>query len=198
MSYCLNCFKESKGKKYCLDCYKKYKSAIDDKKELIILNDDNSQFKKFHLPSNNPQNVEPRYPKAKIYTCKNGNKVRSKAELIISNYLSEHRIKHSYEKALEINDINAKYIFPDFYIPILITDKGNIIENVYIEHVGGPRSRNEESQKDYYNSMGFKCRYYQNMNVTVICTYEKDIYDIDESLKNKLNKIDEHTINYYK
>ena len=195
MSYCINCFKESKDKLYCLDCYKKYKSAIDTKNEKIVLNDDNSQFKKFHLPSNNPQNVEPRYPKAKIYTCKNGNKVRSKAEMIISNYLSEHRIKHAYEKALKINNVERPYIFPDFYIPVLITDKGTIIENVYIEHLGGPRSHKEEAQKDYYNSMSFKCLYYQNMNLTIICTYEEDTYNIDKLLKTKLNNLKENKVN---
>ena len=196
MSYCINCFKDSKGKEYCLDCYKKYKSAIELKNEVIILNDDNSQFKKFHLPSNNPQNVEPKYPKAKIYTCKNGIKVRSKAEMIISNYLSEHRIKHSYEKALEINDVSTKYIFPDFYIPVLITDKGNIIENVYIEHVGGPRSHKEHAQRGYYVSMGTKCDYYNSLNLTVLCTYEKDIYDIENNLKDKLNKLEKNKVNY--
>lgn len=198
MSYCINCSKESKGKEYCLDCYKKYKSAIDTKNEVIILNDDNSQFKKFHLPSKNPENVKASHQGARKYTCKNGNKVRSKAELIISNYLSEHRIKHSYEKALKIDALETQYIFPDFFIPVLITDKGNIIENVYIEHVGGPRSHNEEAQKDYYNSMGFKCLYYQNMNLTVICTYEEDTYNIEKCLKDKLNKLKVNEINHFK
>ena len=195
MSYCLNCSKESKGKEYCLDCYRKYKSAIDAKNEIIILNDDNKQFKKFHLASDNPQNVEPKYPKAKIYTCKNGNKVRSKAELIISNYLSEHRIKHAYEKAVEINDISIPYIFPDFYIPVLITDKGKIIENVYIEHVGGPRSHKEEAQQGYYVKLGIKCDYYKNLNLTVLCTYEEDTYNIDKLLKTKLNNLKENKVN---
>lgn len=196
MSYCINCFKDSKGKEYCLNCYKKYKSAIELKNEFIFLNDDNSQFNKFHLPSNNPQNIEPKYPKAKIYTCKNGIKVRSKAELIISNYLSEHRIRHAYEKAIEINDISTPYIFPDFYIPVLITDKGTIIENVYIEHVGGPRSHKEVAQQGYYVKMGTKCDYYKALNLTVLCTYEKDIYDIENNLKEKLNKLEKNTVNY--
>lgn len=197
MSYCINCSKESKGKEYCLDCYKKYKSAIDAKNEIIILNDNNKQFKKFHLPSNNPQNAKVSYPRARVYTCKNGNKVRSQAEMMISDYLTEHRIKHAYEKALKIDDINTPYIFPDFYIPVLITDNGKIIENVYIEHLGGPKSRKEEDIKKYYNQMNFKCMHYQNMNITVICTEAKDTHNMEKSLKDKLNNLEVNKINHY-
>jgi hypothetical protein len=196
MSYCINCFKDSKGKEYCLDCYKKYKSAIDTKNEVIILNDDNSQFKKFHLPARNPKNVKASRQSKREIECLNGNKVRSKSEKIISDFLTLRRIKHSYEKALEIDTLEKQYIFPDFFIPVLITDNGKIIENVYIEHFGGPKSHKQEDIVSYYNKVSFKMQHYQNMNLTVLCTNEKDTKNLNKILKDMINKIQENEVNH--
>lgn len=64
----------------------------------------------------------------RIYSTTNGDKVRSKSEVIIANLLAQHGIKYQYEKKLEYEA--GKWIEPDFTI-ILPTGK-----EVYWEHLG--------------------------------------------------------------
>jgi len=190
MSKCYNCYKESFGKPYCYDCYKKYKSTIDNAYYEI------SDIRVLNLPTKNPHNVRASHQSNRKYTCKNGNKVRSKSEQIISNFLTDNYISHSYEKALKIDDISTQYIFPDFYIPALINKDEKIIENIYIEHLGGPGTKNPQKVREYIESLNFKLRHYEAMNLTVLCTTEDDMLNSEKNLSDKLFNIKEHKINY--
>ncbi|PBQ34570.1 DNA helicase UvrD [Sphingobacteriaceae bacterium] len=59
----------------------------------------------------------------KYYTTLNGDKVRSKSEQSIADWLYRHSIKYEYEPLLNVKDFDFR---PDFYIPDA---------NLYIEHI---------------------------------------------------------------
>lgn len=59
----------------------------------------------------------------RYYTTLNGNKVRSKSEQYIADWLYRHSIPYQYEPLLNVKDFD---FHPDFYIPDA---------NLYIEHV---------------------------------------------------------------
>jgi len=59
----------------------------------------------------------------RFYTTLNGNKVRSKSEQYIADWLYRHSIPYQYEPTLNVKDFE---FHPDFYIPDA---------NLYIEHV---------------------------------------------------------------
>jgi ATP-dependent DNA helicase RecQ len=65
---------------------------------------------------------------ARIYTTADGNKVRSKSEVIICNLLAQHNVNYVYEQKLYYGENN--WIEPDFTIT---TAKGKVF---YWEHVG--------------------------------------------------------------
>jgi ATP-dependent DNA helicase RecQ len=64
----------------------------------------------------------------RIYATVNGDKVRSKSEVIIANLLAANKIKYIYEKELKYS--NGKWILPDFTI---IKADGS---EIYWEHLG--------------------------------------------------------------
>lgn len=64
----------------------------------------------------------------RIYSTLNGDRVRSKSEVIIANLLAQHGIKYEYEKKLEY--IVGKWIEPDFTINLPTG------EEIYWEHLG--------------------------------------------------------------
>lgn len=75
----------------------------------------------------------------KYYTTLNGDKVRSKSEQYIADWLYRHSIPYEYEPLLNIKDFNFR---PDFFIPDA---------NLYIEHVSNisypTRDKEEQFQK---------------------------------------------------
>ena len=97
ISYCENRINLLRLKRYILDFYvdKIESDGIDD-----------SEFR----------------PEGKIYTTLAGDKVRSKSERFIADWLYRHNIEYQYEPKLEV-DFEFR---PDFYIPQA---------NLYIEHV---------------------------------------------------------------
>lgn len=72
----------------------------------------------------------------KFYTTLNGDKVRSKSEQYIADWLYRHSIKYEYEPLLNVKDFDFR---PDFYIPAA---------NLYIEHVSDKSypTKNKEEQ----------------------------------------------------
>ena len=149
---CLICGTPSNGKHFCLDCYHKYKDrAIDIRitkcKDVEILDQyGNQKFK-----------------------CKDGRKVRSKSEKIISDFLFDHTIRTIYEKTVYYypNDETVIELHPDFYL----TDY-----DFYIEHNGLSHYKYKENKaktEEMYKSLGYK----------IIITTEEDLGDIDAKLK---------------
>lgn len=169
-SKCIACGKKVEpGYFFCTDCYKKYAN-----KELLV--------KITHCKEVNilDDSYEGRY------TCKDGHVVKSKAEIIIDNYLFEHMIPHAYEKALPIDGDSEHDLHPDFCLPNF-KNKGH---DVYIEYWG----YNENNIK-YTESKKYKIKVYKERKVTLISLEDKDISDIEASLGRKLEFYKEAEIN---
>lgn len=167
---CIKCGNISNGKRLCYKCYKE---EIENKSIFDLSGKDKFNSKKFK--------------------CKNGILVRSKSEMIISNFLTDKGITHYYEKELsftifdEYDNKRNIHLRPDFYIPELkINNK--IIKNIYIEHWG------IENNEEYKWRKIYKIMIYKQAKYTLICTTEDDIYDIYSSLSKKLLKIDQYQI----
>ena len=131
----------------------------------------------------------------KKYMCKNGIIARSKSERSISDFLTDNNIEHYYEKAIsftiydENNNPNNITLRPDFYIPKIICNN-TIIKNVFIEHWG------VENNKEYDFKKDVKIDIYRQADLTIICTYEKDIDNPHIALNKKLQNIKVGEINY--
>jgi len=106
----------------------------------------------------------------KYYTTLNGDKVRSKSEQSIADWLYRHSIPYEYEPLLNISDFEFR---PDFYIPDA---------NMYIEHISDKSysTRNKEEQ-------------FSKGNLLLVKTYEYMMNDssllnhtLDSIIKNRL------------
>ncbi len=164
-SGCIICGKPSNNKPYCLTCYKKTR------KKSITSFDQNG----------------------KKYKCKNGIYVRSKSERTISDFLTDHNIPHEYEKPISIDSKKEHDIHPDFYIPGIITYKGTVIRDIYLEHWG--YDINSKNYYEYKKQNEYKANIYKKMGLTVVYTTEKDMINPEESLKKKLLNIKINHIN---
>ncbi len=106
----------------------------------------------------------------KYYTTLSGDKVRSKSEQSIADWLYRHSIAYEYEPLLNVKDWDFQ---PDFYI----SDA-----NLYLEHV---------SEKSY--SMKNKEEQFQKGNLLLVKTFESMMADsalfnhtLDQIVKNRL------------
>jgi hypothetical protein len=98
-----------------------------------------------------------------------GHYVRSKAELIIDNWLYVSKIVHAYEKKVQNIDED---ILCDFYIP---TGK------VYIEYWG-------MDDEKYLAKKKWKLDVYSKNNINLIELTDKDVSNVDDTLAAKLRK----------
>lgn len=172
-SRCITCGRKTDGLLFCSQCYHKY-----NKKDLL-----------FRITNcTTVELLDDSYEGR--FTCKDGHVVKSKSEREIDNYLFEHGIPHAYEKELPYGAKDNEVLHPDFFLPhYLGKDK-----HVYIEHWGY-----NENNLQYTKTKKFKLPIYQQLGITLICTYEKsDTGKIDSVLDRKLNKkfIKENEINY--
>ena len=112
------------------------------------------------------------YPDGKIYTTLRGEKVRSKSEQFIADWLFRHSIGYQYEPQINIKDFDFK---PDFYIEDA---------NIYLEHV---------SNKSYPSKN--KAEQFKKGNILCVRTYEKMTedsalfsYELDKIIKGRLSE----------
>ena len=171
---CAYCGKELENLTICPDCKVKYLNP-----------------QKYHL------NYNPNISTAKTYKLKNGIEVKSKSELLIGNFLINHHINFEYEKPLSYSP-NRTPLKPDFYIEGPRYFKGRWLKNIYIEHLGGAQSSDPEEQKRYQNTVKYKMPIYKHEQITLICTYEEDIENLEEILTKKLKYCSIGIINYFK
>lgn len=106
----------------------------------------------------------------KYYTTLNGDKVRSKSEQYISDWLYRHSIPYEYEPLLNVKDFD---FHPDFYIPDA---------NIYLEHVSN-KSYNTRDKEEQF----------QKGNLLLVKTFESMTTDsslfnhtLDKVIKNRL------------
>lgn len=109
-----------------------------------------------------------KYPRQ--FNCDDGHSVRSKSEYIIDNWLSQHRVYHEYERLVNV----PQKLVPDFTI------YDHESSPVYIEHWG------LMDDPEYQNRRMEKCKIYVQYCLPLIEMYEKDIQNIDFSLRTKL------------
>jgi len=101
------------------------------------------------------------------YRTEDGHYVRSKAELIIDNWLYNKGIVHAYEKKLPTKE----NLLSDFYIPE---------KNIYIEYWG------YENQEQYLKRKKIKQQIYKRYNFNLIELNDNDIQNLDDTLPRSL------------
>ena len=111
----------------------------------------------------------------RIYKTVDGNFVRSKSEVIISDLLSKAGISYKYEESIEYEP--GKYICPDF---TLYMEDGKVY---YWEHVG--MLGNEKYTNDWANKVDIYDEYYPDQ---LLRTYESGAiaYDADKIINTLL------------
>ena len=116
------------------------------------------------------------------YTCTDGHVVKSKSELTIDNYLFSKKIAHAYEKSFPIDNDPKHDLHPDFFLPE---------QGIYMEHWGY-----DDNNKPYTETKEYKIEQYKKAKITLICTNEKDISNIDANLERKLKFFKKDIINF--
>lgn len=162
---CLFCQKPSNGMHFCKECYYKYKD-----REMDI-----------HIKNLTDWHITDEYGNQKIQ-CKNGMKVRSRAEKIIADFFFDHNIRVIYETDIPYSHKGKTIILnPDFYLP----DFGEIGENgkkkgIIIEY-------NELETSSYRRKKNFTKQGYEEMGLDVIILSTEDINNDLLQLKIKFN-----------
>lgn len=131
----------------------------------------------------------------KTYKSANGTIVKSKSECLICDFLTHHNINFEYEKPLYYSRFK-KPLKPDFYIkgPHLLKER--IIEDVYIEHLGGLNFNDPDIREEYFEQLKYKTKIYENMNLTIIFTFEDDMENYNDNLTYKLTHYKKNNITY--
>lgn len=119
---------------------------------------------------NNQELTDPRKKWPAKYRCKDGHYVRSRAELLIDNWLLEEKIVHIYEKQVLFK--NGEKRLCDFYLPQYDT---------YIEFWG----RNDEY---YTERKKEKTNFYKEDNLKLISLEDKHLENIDDVLSELIFK----------
>lgn len=107
--------------------------------------------------------------KASSFKCVDGHVVKSKGELIIDNYLNQHRIEHEYEKTIKVFGNPIKY---DWYLPKY---------EIYIEYWGF-------FGKEYLKRKEEKINLYRKGKLKLISIEDIMFKDINFNLESELNK----------
>lgn len=98
-----------------------------------------------------------------------GHQVRSRAEIMICNWLYTQNIVHAYERRLPIDE----EVYCDFYLPL---------KKVYIEYWG------LEKDPKYAERMTRKIAIYAKYNLHLVELNDADIANLDDALPRKLLK----------
>ncbi len=122
---------------------------------------------KIHLDKNQKFQL----PKdGKYYTTLNGNKVRSKSEQYIADWLYRHSIPFEYEPLLNIKDFDFR---PDFFIPDA---------NIYIEHVSNKSFSLQNKERQFEKGKFLLVKTFESM------TSDSALFNhtLDKIIKNRL------------
>lgn len=87
----------------------------------------------------------------KFYTTLKGEKVRSKSERDIADWLYRHNIKYIYEPEINLKDFNFK---PDFYIPQA---------NLYVEHVSKKSYSLRDKEEQFHKAGKLYVKTFESM-----------------------------------
>lgn len=122
--------------------------------------------------------------KGKLNTIK-GERVKSKEELMIANYLFLHGVDYEYERNYSGEyETNGRAYQPDFYLPEY---------DIWLEHFGVdengrlPWMENEIKEQAYIDGMEWKRSIHQQNETTLIESYS--FWNKDQDLLNKLEAL---------
>lgn len=107
---------------------------------------------------------------------KRGEKVRSKKEKIVADYLFDHNIEYEYEKEI---DVNGQKMLTDFYLPKY---------KLYIEYWGLDKVENKTGD-EYRARKAEKIELYDKGNLRLISLNQDDIPDLEKVFPRKLNAL---------
>lgn len=150
---CIICGEPSNGKHFCKECYFKYKD-----REIDV-----------HITHLTEWKITDEYGNQKVQ-CKNGMKVRSRAEKIIADFFFDHSIRAIYETDIPyLYKGEIKILNPDFFLP----DYGETNENgkkkgIIIEY-------NELDTLNYRRKKNFTQKGYEELGFEVIVLSTEDI-----------------------
>lgn len=106
----------------------------------------------------------------KILSTKKGEKVQSRGEVRIVDWLFEHNIEYEYD---EEREIASEIIRPDFYLPE---------KNVVIEYWGIMTDSKYKRKREWKENL------YRAAGMTLISIEPKDMEDIDNILSSNLER----------
>lgn len=139
---------------FCKSCYSKYKDRSID----------------IRITNCNETEILDEYGNLQ-YKCDDGRKVRSRAEVIISNFFFKEKVRAVYEETIYYTENDeSKTLHPDFYLPDY---------DLYIEY-------NELTNKPYLKSKEYAQKIYAKLGKKVLVINENDLRDIAACLKPKL------------
>ncbi|RWZ54618.1 glycerol kinase [Halobacillus fulvus] len=116
-----------------------------------------------------PKPVEFREKFEAKHRAADGHYVRSRAEMLIDNWLYMSEIVHAYERKLPVEE----EVYTDFYLPV---------GKVYIEYWG------MENDPKYVNRKNEKLKVYEKYGFHLIELHDSDIQNLDDVLPKKLLK----------
>ena len=162
---CLLCKKPSNGKHFCRECYERYKE-----REIEV-----------HITNCINCTITDKYGNKKIL-CKNGMKVRSRAEKIVADFLFDHNIRFVYEIEIPYEyNYETKALNPDFFLPDYGTlDQNGHRKGLIIEY-------NELKTPEYLKQKKFSADFYEKSNFEVLTIGPEDIENNLHRLKMYFN-----------
>lgn len=148
---CIICGQPSSGLHFCRNCYAKYKDRSVD----------------IRITNCTETEILDEYGNLQ-YKCDDGRKVRSRAEVIISNFFFKEKVRAVYEETIYYD--GDKTLHPDFFLPDY---------DLYIEY-------NELTNKPYLKSKEYAQKIYKQLGKSVLIITDNDLRDIAACLKPKL------------
>lgn len=108
--------------------------------------------------------------------------VKSNAEKIISDYLTQQNIHHEYERELRTKSFfgGRKISNPDFYLSDY---------DVYIEYWGLVDADDEKLRQKYVREMRWKMAQYYSMDIKFISIYPDNMKNLDRIFRSKFKKV---------
>ena len=103
------------------------------------------------------------------FKCDDGHFVRSRAEMLIDNWLYKNQIAHAYEIRVFLPENPDKVMYCDWYIPS---------KNMYMEFWGKAGT----DDYPYRKRITQKSRLYMNNDLDLLDIYPDDLNDLDAKL----------------
>ena len=101
------------------------------------------------------------------YKCDDGHFVRSKAEMLIDNWLYKKGIIHAYEIDVDLPENPDEDMLCDWYLPMYDT---------YVEYFG------RMDDKQYLNRARDKVQLYQDNDLSLWCIDDKDLERLNKTM----------------